>query len=598
MKKYMCKKNFAIFVFAMLFFVIIGAFLPHPNYGISCIIFSTFFFCAFFLLEVFCYVWKNRKKNQRAKNISLIFSSVLSTTLIGLWASNVLNGVDIFGNIFVASERTYGISMTFTSLNFIFIFLPLTVAAYYVIKSNLKNIFLVVVSVIFYAVGEPRMIWLLFLTIFVNYVFGLLLAKKWEYLIVRHFFLLIMLIWNFGLLFYYKYFIFTLENISLATGSKLSIPNIIQPLGISFFTFRTVSFCLDVYWETVSVQYNFINVALYICFFPQISMGPISKYNDFASQLNERKFDGDLFLDGVKRIIIGWAKKLIIANNIGTTVDIIFKMHGNERTVILAWIGILGYLIQLYYDFSGYTDIAIGIGQIFGFRTPENFNYPFLSKSVVEYWTRWHVSLGTWLKNYIYIPVFRVCQNKEISIGTCNILSLICVWLFAGVWHGAGWNYLFYGVYYCIFIILERVVDDYKKKRRKRLKIKKQPETIVQKGLAHIYFFIVLIFGQLLFRSEDLISFGDYVTSLFGLNSNMIWNSQTYFYFLQSMTLLIAGWIFAFPIIKVLKEKIEKYRGGELAVSIVTPMINAVLLIVSISYAMTDTYQSFIYFQF
>lgn len=490
-----------------------------------------------------------------------------------------------------------GVSFNFTSLPFLFLFLPITISLYYLVNRKYRNHFLAFMSVLFYAVSEPLMVWLLLFSVLVNYGLGLLLAGSWKHSRLRPCLMIAMLAWNFGLLFYYKYYAFTLENIRLLTGSNLIIPRIIQPLGISFFTFRMVSFCLDVYWGTVPCQYNFINVALYICFFPQISMGPISKYNDFSSQLSDRSFDADLFLDGVKRIIIGLAKKLIIANNIGGIVDILFEMNGSERSVLLSWLGIIGYLVQLYYDFSGYSDMAIGIGQLLGFKTPENFRYPFVSKSVVEYWSRWHITLGTWLKNYLYTPIFRACQNREIPIGTCNILALLGVWLFAGVWHGARWNYLCYGLYYFAFIVLERLVEDHKKRRRKRLKLKKQPETLPQKIGAHLYFFTVMIFGQLLFRSKDLASFYHYFKSMFGLTGNAVLNSATVFYWRQTAALLVIGWVFAFPVVDAVKSQMRG-KVGEWVLTVATPLVYAVLLIVSVAFSMTDTYQPFIYFQF
>lgn len=533
----------------------------------------------------------------KQKRRAVLFSVLVFIGIAILWLTNMKNGCNVFEQLFVGPKEKNGISMTFTSLNFIFVFLPLSVIGYYLIKNSIRNIFLVIMSVIFYAMGEPIMVWLLLLSIFINYVFGLLLAKEWNQRGVKLFFLLISMTWNFGLLFYYKYYIFTLENINSLFRCNIDLPNIVQPLGISFFTFRTISFCLDVYWKTVPIQTDFTNVALYVCFFPQVIMGPICKYNDFNAQLNDREFDSTLFLDGVKRIIIGWAKKLIIANNIGNVVDAIFTMNGAERSVALAWMGIFGYLIQLYYDFSGYSDIAIGIGQMFGFRTPENFNYPFVSKSVVEYWTRWHITLGTWLKNYLYTPIFRKCQDKDINLSICNVLALLGVWLFAGVWHGVGWNFVCYGLYYFAFIVFERIVEDHKKKKRKKLKIKKKPETMNQKICAHIYFFAVLIFGQLLFRCKDLQSFGEYLKSMFGVFGNRLWDAQTYFYVLQSMVLMIVGWIFAFPVVAAVKEKMNGTVFSKI-IDAITPILYACLLVVSIAFAMTDTYQSFIYFQF
>lgn len=542
-----------------------------------------------------------KKSSMMNKNkiLSGGFSLFVFVGIIVVWGINYFNGINIFETLLVYSDDAKkGINITFTSLNFIFVFLPLSVLLYYLMRAKFRDVFLVVASIVFYALGEPVMVWLLLLSVFLNYVFGLLLSKKWNYRWIKTLILILMLTWNLGLLFYYKYYVFTLENISLITGKNIIIPNIAQPLGISFFTFRTISFCMDVYWETVPVQYNFINVALYICFFPQVIMGPISKYNDFSIQIKNRVFDIDLFLDGIKRIIIGFAKKLIISNNIGKIVDAIFFMNGSERTILLSWLGILSYLIQLYYDFSGYSDVAVGVGQLFGFRTPENFNYPYISKSAAEFWSRWHITLGTWLKNYIYTPVFRAFQNKGMSIAMCNIMGLLFVWLFAGIWHGAGWNFFFYGVYFFVLIALERVVEDYNKKRRKRLKIKKKPETLGDNVRAHIYFFFVVVFGMLFIRCSSLKDVGDYFKSLFGLNNNLFYNSTTYYYWHQTMALFFVGIFFAFPVIKYVKTKLSTNTVFEWAITIVTPIIYAALLIVSVAYAMTDTYQSFIYFQF
>ena len=533
----------------------------------------------------------------RTKNIIWkSFAIVVATGLAITWLRGLYFGFNIFETLFVQNDNMgKGISLTFTSINFLFVFLPLSVAGYYLFRNNLRYIFLVFVSVLFYAAGEPVMVWLLLLSVFVNYVFGLLLSS--EKRIIKISFLILMLFWNFGLLYYYKYYVFTLETFNSLFGSNYIIPKIIQPLGISFFTFRTVSFCLDVYWGTVPAQYNFWEVILYICFFPQVSMGPISKYNDFSLQLKDRSFDVDKFLNGIKRIIIGLSKKLIISNNIGGTVDLIFAMEGSQRSVVLSWIGIFSYLIQLYYDFSGYSDIAIGIGQLLGFDSPENFRYPFVSKSVVEYWSRWHITLGTWLKNYLYMPIFRTCQNRNISVGVCNLLALLGVWVFAGVWHGAGWNYVCYGLYYFAFIMMERLWEDYKKKRRKKLKIKKKPEKLGQKISSHLYFFVVLIFGQLLFRSVDLIHFGEFIKSMFGLNGNGFCDSTTIFYWKQISVLFFIGWFFALPIIEKIKMLING-KAKEWIIDIASLLIYPVLLIISLAFAMTDTYQSFIYFQF
>ncbi len=486
--------------------------------------------------------------------------------------------------------------LAFTSLFFIFIFLPVTIGGYYIFKGRARNVFLIVMSLIFYALGEPRMVLMLMFNVALNYAFGLLLAREYKSKAIKLILLLVMLVWNFGLLFYYKYYVFTLENINSLFGAKLTIPKIIQPLGISFYTFRTISFCLDVYWGTVPKQKNILDVALYILFFPQVVMGPISKYNDFAGQLSQRLFNKEKFFDGARRIIIGLFRKLVIADTLGGVVDKIFAM-GDERTVLLAWMGILGYLVQLYYDFAGYCDIAIGIGNMMGFETPENFNYPYISKSIVEYWSRWHITLGTWMKNYLYTPIFRACQNKNIAIMGCDILALLGVWLFAGIWHGTGWNFLLYGLYYFVFIAAERLVESYKKKRRKRLGLKKQPETTSHKIFSHIYFFIVLIFGQLMFRSEGVSGFGKFFADMFGINGNSFSSTLTNFYWKQFAVAFIIGAVFCFPIIPKIKNWLGEGKK-QVVLKIATPIIYAILLIVAIAFAFTSSYQAFIYFQF
>ena len=441
------------------------------------------------------------------------------------------------------------------------------------------------------------MVLLLMGSIFVNYVLGLLLTRDWRWKFCKTVALLAMVTWNFGLLYYYKYYAFTLSQVNWLAGLNITIPSIIQPLGISFFTFRTISYCLDVYWGTVSKKQNLLDVALYICFFPQVLMGPITNYYEFYPQINSRKFDTDEFLDGIKRIVIGLAKKLIIADNIGLIVDPIFAMGCDERTIGLAWLGIFCYLIQLYYDFSGYSDIAIGIGKLLGFKTPTNFDYPFISKSVVEYWMRWHITLGTWLKVYLFTPLLMFCRNKNVAIGTSYVIALFGVWLFAGAWHGAGWNFICYGLYYFTFIVLERFYQDYRKTKRKKLGLKKRPNTPMENLAAHFYFFVVLIFGQLLFRSQDMAHFWQYCSTMFGTCSNALWSPLSGFYLSQSFVLLLVGWFFAFPILQAVRDKL-KCKHIDALVAIFSPVMYCLLFITAIAFAITGTYQSFIYFQF
>ena len=414
------------------------------------------------------------------------------------------------------------------------------------------------------------------------------------------FWLVLAMVFNFGMLFYFKYLAFAVGTVNSLFKLRFTIPAVGLPLGISFYTFRAVSYCLDVYWRMASAVKSPDNMALYVAFFPQVSIGPITRYSDFVGQLYDRTFDADVFADGIKQIIVGLFKKLVIANNLGTMVDYVFAMENRERTVILAWMGIIGYLIQLYYDFSGYSDIAIGLGKLFGFETPQNFAYPYVSKSIGEFWKRWHMTLGVWLRDYIYTPVFRgVMSKRKLSIYQCDIIALFVTWLFSGLWHGSAWHYVAWGLYQFAFIAMERTVDAYEKKKRKRLKLKKQPEPRLHAVLAHIYFLLVVVIGFVMFRIDGFWNFFPYVGSMFGLLGNAFINTNTIYNWSQNAFLLAVGGIFCFPLMKKLNELCDR-RGGALrtARDVLTPVAYMVSAIIAVAFLFTSTYQAFIYFQF
>ena len=495
--------------------------------------------------------------------------------------------------------------MNFTSTLFLFLFFPLSVAGYYLIRSELRNLFLLIASIAFYAVGEPKLVFLLLISILVNYGFGLLIERVRTEKVIGGFVLFLSLVWNFGVLFYYKYLSFAVLNINLLFGSDLLIPEVALPIGISFFTFRTVSYCLDVYWQTCNAQKSFISIALYISFFPQITMGPITKYSVFESQLKNRQVSFELFAEGVKKIIVGLAKKLILANQLAVMVDAIFALQDGERTVVAAWVGIIGYLLQLYYDFAGYSDMASGMGNLFGFHTPENFQYPYLSKNVAEFWARWHITLGTWLKDYLYTPVFRAVNgkqipvlNKKVSIQYADYIALLAVWTFAGIWHGAAWKYVLYGYYHCLFIITERIRDNYFKKRRKRLKLKKQPETRLQAAISHVYFLLVIIFGQLLFRVSGASDFFPYVGSMFGIVENTVTSPFSVILVRDCGIIILISILFCLPIVPKLKKISKKYVQLNKIAGIVEPVVYLGLLVIVTAFALTGSYNPFLYQNF
>ena len=480
--------------------------------------------------------------------------------------------------------------MSFVSLEFIFIFLPLCVAGYYLCPGKYRNVFLLVASLVFYAAGDIGRMYILIISIIANYVFGLLIGREGMSKKIRSVILILAIGFNAVCLFGYKY-------LMILYGAS----NITMPLGLSYFTFRTVSYCLDVYWGMLPANKSVTDVALYVSFFPQISMGPISRYKDFYKDINERGFDPDSFFAGIKRIIRGLFRKLVIADALLPALSTCFGMEASERSVLFAWMGAIDYVIQLYYDFAGYSDIAIGLGQVFGFSLPENFNYPYASSSITEYWSRWHITLGAWTRDYIYTPIFRACQDKKIARLASYMLSSFAVWLFIGFWHGLGKDnmavYILHGMYYFILIAGERMLTDYKKARRKKLGIKKKPQSAASIAMWHIYVIFVIIFGQVLFNCDSISQYGGYILSMFGGAGNAICQTEALFYLRQDVLPMIAGIIFSFPVVPYLVKMI-KVSGRERLLQVLSLAAYILMLIVSFAFLFTNTYKSFVYFKF
>lgn len=494
--------------------------------------------------------------------------------------------------------------MSLSSTIFLFALLPISLIGYYLLRDKFSNIFLVVISLVFYSWANTKLVLILIAGILVNYIFALGIEKFRNRVPISRSIMVLSLIYNIGILWYFKYLIFTVSSINDLTGAKLSIPNITLPLGISFFTFRAISYVLDVYFGSSKAQKNIINVALYISFFPQLVMGPITKYIAFEKQLKERQVSFDRFAEGSRRLILGLSKKLVLSNGVATMVDSVFALPDSERTVLLAWMGIVGYLLQLYFDFSGYSDMAIGLSKMFGFDCPENFNYPYISKSIGEYWRRWHITLGAWFKDYLYTPVFRgIMQRKNFITGRpytiqqCDILALFGVWLCTGIWHGANWTFVVWGIYYFIFIVTERLIQDARKKREKKLKIKRK-ETKFSAARAHVFTLVVIIIGQIIFRASSLPAAVRYVGSMLGLHGNQFIDNLTVYYFKGNWVLIALGILFSMPIAVKVNELRDRHIMLNRVSKVILPIVYIVLFIVGISYLLTDTYQSFIYFQF
>src|SRR5574344_349077 len=393
-------------------------------------------------------------------------------------------------------------------MTFIYMFMPILCITYFCIFKKLRNTVLLIASLVFYAWGEPRFLLVMLITIILNYVFGILISESLNK--IEHpeekqkslLFLTIGILCNLAILGYFKYYNFVLENISSLFSVNFDIVKIILPLGISFYTFQSLSYLVDVYREDAKVQKNPFKLALYVALFPQLIAGPIVKYQDIKDQIDDRKIDLDNITYGIKRFVIGLSKKMLIANTCGEIADKIFNQNADAYSPLIAWIGILSYTLQIFYDFSGYSDMAIGLGHIFGFKFKENFNYPYISKSIGEFWRRWHISLSTWFKLYLYIPLG---GNRVSSKRT--YINLFIVFLATGIWHGAAWTFVLWGLWNAFFIILERFFQINKS----------EDNTLIRKIILHIYCVFVFLIGWVLFRADNLDYALTFIGNMFGL---------------------------------------------------------------------------------
>ena len=467
--------------------------------------------------------------------------------------------------------------MLFSSMLFLWIFLPICILGNYLLKREYRNYFLLIMSLIFYAWGEPKYILLMLFSIILNWGFGLLIEYFSKFKKIE---LALCTILNLMLLGYFKYFNFFVDNINAVLGRDvLSIKNIVLPIGISFFTFQSLSYVIDLYRGNCKVQKNIFNLALYVSFFPQLIAGPIVRYSDIDEQIHKRSLNVEQFANGLRRFIYGLGKKVIISNCLAEVADNIFAFQTSELTFITAWIGALAYTFQIYYDFSGYSDMAIGLGQIFGFHFLENFNYPYLSRSIQEFWQRWHISLGTWFREYLYIPLG---GNRKGNVRT--YVNLLIVFFATGLWHGASWTFIIWGLYHGFFQIIERL--GFKKFLAKH------------KFFSHIYCILIFIFGWVLFRADTLNQAFNFlvcmVTPSFGSNSSII--SVHNVMNTRAWAIMILA-LFGSGIIKVILNKMPKITT-RLKNSIPEILFLAVIMIYSIILLASNTYNPFIYFRF
>ncbi|WP_419882307.1 MBOAT family O-acyltransferase [Peribacillus sp. B-H-3] len=478
--------------------------------------------------------------------------------------------------------------MLFSSTVFLFLFLPIVLLGYFIIPRKLRNIWLLGASLLFYAWGEPKFVLIMLLSIVLNYFFALIVNSNKNKKTTVKWIIAAMVTANLALLGIFKYAAFVVTNINSIFHSSLDVPDIPLPWGISFFTFHGMSYVIDVYRKDGALQRNPLNMALYISLFPQLIAGPIVRYQTVAKQITVREETLEKFAYGTKRFIIGLGKKMFLANNCGWVADHVFAMDPDHMSTGMAWIGIIAYSLQIYFDFSGYSDMAIGLGRMFGFHFLENFNYPYISRSVAEFWRRWHISLGSWFKDYLYIPLggnrgttFQVYRN------------LFIVWLATGIWHGASWTFIAWGLYYGAFIMLEKAFLG------KWL-------AAVPVFIQHVYALLVVVVGWVFFRAETFTYAADYIKTMFGFNGIGFWDRNAAYYFSEYGILILLAIIGAAPVLKAINGKtIGKIQSAGTNTGVAAAAWSStqtayymIVLLIAIFSVVSSSFNPFIYFQF
>ena len=472
--------------------------------------------------------------------------------------------------------------MVFSSLIFLFFFLPAALFCYYIVPQNfirVRNAVLLLFSLFFYFYGEPRLIGILIFSILMNYLFGLSMRSTY-----RKPLLIWCVIANLSLLGVFKYLNFFISSADSLFGLGIPVPDIVMPIGISFYTFQALSYVIDVYRREVPPQHDLFSLALYVSMFPQLIAGPIVRYHDVNVQLAVRKHSFAQFSEGISRFLFGLSKKVLLSNVFAQIADGVFKYAPNELSAAGAWMGAIGYTLQIYFDFSGYSDMAIGLGKMFGFEFLENFNYPYISASVTEFWRRWHISLSTFFRDYVYIPLGgnRVSQLR-------HILNLLIVWALTGFWHGASWNFLLWGLYYFVFLVLEKYVFTDRFQR-------------TPKVVSHLLTLFVISFGWMIFRCDKLSYVGKIFLGLFGLTGNGFTNYETTTALKANFLFLIIAILACTPLVKKLGEVLQDRAASESKALTVLNVINVagpiVLLLLSTAALVGDSYNPFLYFRF
>ena len=465
--------------------------------------------------------------------------------------------------------------MLFSSITFLYCFLPCVLLVYFVVPDRLKNFTLLAASLIFYGWGEPKYLVFMLLSVTQSYI-AALLVERFRGKKLAKLALALSAVASLGLLAYCKYADFFIENFNAVTGLSVPLLNIALPVGISFYTFQILSYVVDVYRGDVPAQRNFIDLAMYIAMFPQLIAGPIVRYSDIAGSLKNRKTTLADASEGIRRFSIGLAKKILLANSAALLVSE-FKAY-NEKTVLFYWLYALAYMLHIYFDFSGYSDMAIGLGRIFGFRFSENFNYPYISASITEFWRRWHISLGGWFRDYLYIPLGgnRVKPFR-------HVINILIVWAATGFWHGASWNFVLWGLLYAALLLFEKYVL--------------HPKIRFAVPM-HIYTLLFVMLGFILFDSASITDALTSFKSLFGFGGIPAANTASLYYLKSNIVLLVVAVIGATPLPKLLYEKISFRKYGGKILAVVTPLAVLASVALCTAYLIDGSFNPFVYFRF
>ncbi len=457
--------------------------------------------------------------------------------------------------------------MLFSGIPFLFYYLPCVLLLYIISPKKLKNLTLLICSLVFYAWGEPRLVVLMLITVLGGYILGILTEKYQKH---KKLFLVLSAFLCLGFLAYFKYADFFISNFNSLTGLSVPLLKVVLPIGISFYTFQLLSYNIDVYRGQVPAQRNFIDLAAYIALFPQLIAGPIVRYKDIALQLKERTHSWDKISLGVRRFILGLSKKILIANTLGELCDI-FKSSG-DKSVLFYWIYAIAFSLHIYFDFSGYSDMAIGLGKMFGFDFIENFNYPYISKSITEFWRRWHISLGSWFRDYVYIPLGG-SRVKKFRV----YINILIVWMLTGFWHGAAWNFIIWGLYFAVLLIIEKTFLLQHLNKSKIL------------GRCYVLFLVAISF--VIFNAATISEAFEYIKGMFGAQSIPLISNETLYYLKSYAIILLIAAVGSTPLPKLLTGKLKFLQYAE-------PVILTVLLAVCTAYLVDGSFNPFLYFRF